>query len=161
MNWMGRMRVSCMERTIAGLDWLIARRGRSPALPLHLRVGLEGEDAAYFHLLRNGYTVVARRWAAGNVPGDVDLIAWRDALLCFIEVKTRSARDATPAEAAVDSHKRHTLRRLARRYIRQLPQQLPPQVRFDVVSVYLAGGEPEVVQFENAFGWSESRQDWV
>jgi len=39
----------------------------------------------------------------------------------LIEVKTRTARDLTPAEVAVDSHKRSTLRRLARQYARQLP----------------------------------------
>jgi putative endonuclease len=159
MNWMGHVRVNCMERTIAGLDWLVRRRGRAPALPMHLQVGLEGEEAAYFYLLRKGYTVVARRWSAGNVPGDVDLIAWQGSLLCFIEVKTRSARDATPAEVAVDSHKRHTLRRLARRYARQLPQDEMPQVRFDVVSVYLLGGEPEIIHFENSFTWGERRAD--
>jgi putative endonuclease len=160
MNWIGLMRVNCMERTIAGLDWLVRRTGRTSTLPMHLQVGMEGEDAAYFHLLRHGYTVVARRWSGGNLPGDVDLIAWQGELLCFFEVKTRSVRDATPAEAAVDSHKRNTLRRLARRYVRQLPQQTAPQIRFDVVSVYLQGGEPEVVHFENAFAWSEGRPDW-
>lgn len=126
---------------------------------------MDGEDGAYFHLMRNGYQVVARRWSAGNVPGDVDLIAWQGSLLCFIEVKTRSARDATPAEVAVDSHKRMTLRRLARNYLRQLPQeaaaqnapQNAPQVRFDVISVYLVAGKKDCIHFENAFGWSERR----
>jgi putative endonuclease len=160
MNWIGQMRANCMERTIAGLDWLVRRSGRASALPMHLQVGLEGEDAAYFHLLRNGYTVVARRWSGGNLPGDVDLIAWHGPLLCFIEVKTRTSHDLKPAEAAVDNHKRSTLRRLARRYVRQLPQEIAPSVRFDVVSVYLQGGEPEIVHFENSFGWSEQRSDW-
>ena len=95
---------------------------------------------------------------AGNVPGDVDLIAWLDELLCFVEVKTRTAHDATAAEVAVDWHKRRILRRLARNYVRQLPSALAPQVRFDVVSVYLVPGEkPELVHFENAFGWDERR----
>ena len=127
----------------------------------HLATGIEGEDAAFFHLSRRGYRVVARRWSAGNVPGDVDLIAWQGELLCFVEVKTRTAHDATAAEVAVDWHKRRVLRRLARTYVRQLPQPIPPQVRFDVVSVYLVPAEqPEVVHFENAFGWGERRRDW-
>lgn len=151
------MRVNWLERTVVGLDRLARWRGRAEELPAHLAVGLEGEDAAYFHLLREGYTVVARRWSAGNVPGDIDLIAWQGSLLCFFEVKTRTARDATPAEAAVDNHKRATLRRLAWQYVRQLPQKEPPQVRFDVVSVYLEGGRKNVVHFENAFAWRERR----
>lgn len=119
---------------------------------MHLATGLAGEDAAFFYLRRKGgYTIVARRWSSGDAPGDVDLIAWHGAMLCFIEVKTRTARDLTPAETAVDNHKRATLRRLARRYVRQLPQR-PDAVRFDVMSVYLVPGAPrEIAHFEGAF----------
>ena len=128
------------------------RRGRAAYLPAHLAIGLAGEDAASFHLRRKGYTVVARRWASGDVPGDVDLIAWQSSLLCCVEVKTRSVRDATPAHAAVDEDKRRIVRRLARRYLRQLPLATPPEIRFDVVSVYLIPGQPTQLQhFEGAF----------
>ena len=160
MNLLARMRVNCFERTVAGLDWLARRTGRAQSMPAHLQVGLEGEDVAYFHLLRSGYTVVARRWSGGHLPGDVDLIGWQGELLCFFEVKTRTARDMTPAEVAVDNHKRNVLRRLARQYVRQLPGEVAPQVRFDVLSVYLEDGRKDVVHFENAFGWREGRKDW-
>ena len=81
-------------------------------------------------------------------------------MLCFIEVKTRTARDSTPAEVAVDSHKRNTLRRLARQYVRQLPQDAAPPARFDVLSVYLVPGQKkEFVHFESSFGWSERRDN--
>ena len=142
-----------MERTLAGLQQIARKRGRDTG-PAHLTIGIEGENAVYFYLLRKGYTVVARRWSSGEVPGDVDLIAWDDEVLCFVEVKTRTARDMTPAETAVDDHKRDVLRRLARRYVRQLPQKTAPTVRFDVVSVYAVPGEEREFQhFEGAFGW--------
>ena len=156
MRWMERMRIGCEERALAGLEWAARRRGQTDDVPIHLATGIKGEDAALFHLRRKGYTVVARRWSSGDLPGDVDLIAWQGPRLCFVEVKTRTARDATPAEIAVDSHKRTTLRRLAREYVRQLPQQTAPPVRFDVLSVYLVPGqEKEFQHFEGAFGWSE------
>ena len=149
------MRVRWMERAFAGLDRFARKHGRS-SMPAHLTVGLEGEDAAFFYLKRKGYTIVARRWSSGDVPGDVDLIAWQGSLLCFIEVKTRTAHDMTPAEAAVDDHKRNVLRRLARRYVRQLPQAAAPPVRFDVVSVYLVPGQQtEFHHFEGSFGLSD------
>jgi putative endonuclease len=148
------------EGLVAGLDKIAARRGRPPAMPPHLKTGIEGEEAVYFYLLRKGYTVVARRWSTGNLPGDLDLIAWQGQLLCFIEVKARTARDLTPAETAVDGHKRRVLRRLARRYVRQLPGQRAPQTRFDVISTYLIPGHPvEFTHFGNAFGWDERRRD--
>jgi putative endonuclease len=150
------MRTDLLERAIANLDLLAQWHGRAPDLPAHLATGLAGEDASFFYLRRKGYIVVARRWSSGDVPGDVDLIAWDGSMLCFVEVKTRTGHDQTPAEAAVDAHKRAILRRLARRYVRQLPQAEMPQVRFDVLSVYLVVGEiPEFRHFEAAFGLSE------
>jgi putative endonuclease len=76
--------------------------------------------------------------------------------VCFIEVKTRTAHDMSPAESAVHRHKQFVLRRLARAYLQHLPQTAPPPVRFDVISVYLVPGqEKEFVHFENAFGWTD------
>ena len=160
MQWLTELRINGLERALGGLDWLARKRGREQSLPAHLLTGIEGEEAAYFHLRRKNYVVVARRWSGGNLPGDIDLIAWQGQLLCFIEVKTRTARDRSPAEIAVDSHKRHVLRRLARQYVRQLPQPTAPEIRCDVLSVYLVPGEAkEFLHFENAFGWNERRQD--
>jgi putative endonuclease len=100
--------------------------------------------------------VAARRWATGELPGDIDLIAWQGPMLCFIEVKTRTAHDIAPAEIAVDDRKRKILRRLAYQYVYQLPQKTAPPARFDVLSVYLIPGKPkEFVHFEGSFGWSD------
>jgi putative endonuclease len=152
------MRAEWLQRTLAGLDSLATRRGRAVDLPAHLLTGIEGEEAACFYLLRKGYTVVARRWSAGNQPGDLDLIAWQGSMLCFFEVKTRTARDLNPAEITVDLHKRNVLRRLARCYLRQLPGESAPQVRFDVISVYMEPGKAaEFIHFESNFGWREAR----
>ena len=162
MEWIKRMQVSWLERSLDGLEWVARRRGRTKDLSAHLVTGINGENAAFFLLRRSGYIVVARRWSSGDRPGDVDLIAWQGPMLCFVEVKTRTARDAAPAEIAIDAHKRFTLRRLAQQYIRQLPQDAAPPVRFDVLSVYLVPGEKkQFVHFENAFGRSERRDyDW-
>jgi putative endonuclease len=155
MGWLERLSIAGTERTLAGLNWLACKRGEA-GLPAHLITGIEGEDAAFFYLRRKGYTVTARRWSPGNIPGDLDLIAWQGPMLCFVEVKTRTAHDLAPAEVSIDSHKRTVLRRLARQYLRQLPQEAAPPVRFDVISVYLVPGMAKEFQhFEGAFGWSE------
>ncbi len=137
-------------------DKLPARR-RAVKPAEHLEVGRRGEEAAFFYLRGLGYIVVARGWHSGRAPGDLDLVAWEGSMLCFVEVKTRSARGFAAAEAAVDRHKRFTLRRLAKHYLRQLPEGTVS--RFDVVSLYLAPGLParkgEFVLFRNAFGWEE------
>jgi putative endonuclease len=156
MSRLAQARVGLLEKVLERFENLARRRSKTPDEPAHLLTGLAGEDAAFFYLRRQGYMVVARRWSSGDVPGDVDLIAWQGSLLCFVEVKTRSAHDMTPAEAAVGEQKRRVLRRLARRYVRQLPLAEMPQVRFDVISVYLVPGKRrELTHFEGAFGWSE------
>jgi putative endonuclease len=158
MGWIEQTRINWLERSLAGLNRVATRRGGKSNLPAHLATGIEGEDAAFFYLRRKGYIVVARRWSSGNVPGDLDLIAWQGPLLCIVEVKTRTAHDIAAPEVSVDSHKRHTLRRLARQYVRQLPQATAPPVRFDVISVYLVPGQEKgFVHFEGAFDWSERR----
>ena len=164
MGTISRLKLEWLEQALGGLHRFAQSRGRAQNLPAHLLVGIEGEEAAFFFLRRKGYTIVARRWSSGDVPGDIDLIAWQGSMVCFVEVKTRSARTITPAEAAVDEHKRATLRRLARRYVRQLPQETAPGARFDVISVYLGGvstedREFEFQHFEAAFGWSEDFRD--
>jgi len=156
MRWFEQVRIAGFEHALSGLKWIANRRGRAAIQPAHLTTGIDGEDAAFFHLRRKGYTVVARRWSSGNLPGDLDLIAWHGPMLCFIEVKTRTAHDITPAEVAVDSHKRNTLRRLARQYVHQLPQDTFPPARFDVLSVYLVPGKKKEFQhFEASFGWTD------
>lgn len=156
MNWLAQMRNGSLDRMRGGLDWIAAHRGRTLETAPHLLTGIDGEGAARAYLQRKGYIVVAQRWSGGNLPGDLDLIAWQGPLLCFFEVKTRTAHDMTPAETAIDHHKRNVLRRLVRQYIRQLPGEAAPQVRFDVVSVYLLPeAAPEITHFENAFGWRE------
>jgi len=155
MGWMAQMRIGCEERVLAGLTG-IARWSGGEGGPAHLATGKDGEDAAFFFLRRKGYVVVARRWSSGDHPGDIDLIAWQGALLCMVEVKTRTAHDLYSAETSVDWHKRNTLRKLARQYVRQLPMELPPPVRFDVLSIYLIPGkEKEFQHFEGSFGWTE------
>ena len=129
-------------------------------VPQHLLTGERGEDAAFFHLRGLGYTVVARRWRAERLAGDLDLVAWDGDTLVIFEVKTRTARDLAPAEAEVDTHKQKVLRRMAAAYLRQMPEPYREAVplRFDVLAVYLLGGAgrqtPAQTQFEhfrNAF----------
>lgn len=136
------------------MDALGKRMGCGTKTPEHLTIGLRGERAALFHLRTLGYTVVARRWTSAKMRGDVDLIGWDGDWLCFVEVKTRTGRDAmTPAESAVDADKQERMRRMARTYLRRFPEKLRRQVpvRFDIVSVYLQQGGAEFEVFKGAF----------
>jgi putative endonuclease len=101
-----------------GLDAMTGIVSNNPAAPHHLGTGRRGEDEAYFHLQRAGYSIVARNWRVAGPKGEIDLISWDADVLCFIEVKTRTTRDVKPAEAAVDHAKQRELRAMARAYLR-------------------------------------------
>jgi putative endonuclease len=145
--------INLQERWLGRLDAWSQRLYPARTAP-HLATGIRGERAALFALRRRGYTVVAARWTSPRARGDVDLVAWDGRVLCFLEVKTRTARDRTPAEAAVDDDKRRTLRTLARLYLAGFPagEREAIAVRFDVVSVYLLGPQIEVDVLPGAFG---------
>ncbi len=155
MSALDPIRLRLFERSLAAIDRLSAKLGRTPAHAPHLALGLRGEEAAFFYLRRQGYVITARSWRSHRYAGDIDLIGWERDCLCFIEVKTRTTRDVASAESAVDERKRKTLRKMARHYMRQLPA--PAAVRFDVLAIYFeAGKRDEYILFRNAFGWSEN-----
>jgi putative endonuclease len=133
------------------LDWLADHTLPAEKIAAHRRTGRRGEEAAYFHLRKLGYTMVARNFRSPRCRGEIDLIGWEDDVLCFIEVKTRTTRDVKPGEAAVDQHKRRLVAAVAREYLRRFPPSC--QWRFDVVSVYYdqsQAGCPQIELFRNA-----------
>src|SRR5579864_9320341 len=103
---------------------------KPPAVAAHQKVGIRGEEDAYFYLRRLGYVMVARNFRSPRRRGEIDLVGWDGDVLCFIEVKTRTTRDVKPAEAAVDCDKRRQLNGVAQEYLRHLSAE--PQWRFDV-----------------------------
>jgi len=135
---------------IRSLDWVARQVLPASRLPTHLRVGVRGEEDAYFFLRKAGYTMVARNYRSPRYRGEIDLIGWEKDVLCFVEVKTRTSRDVKSAAAAVDRHKRREVAQVAREYLRGMA--LSCQWRFDVVSVYYDGSNsrPQIEVFRNA-----------
>lgn len=119
--------------------------------PPHQRTGCRGEEDAYFYLRRRGEVKVARNFRSPHHRGEIDLIAWDQDVLCFIEAKARTRRDVKPAEAAVDRAKQHALKAVARHYLRHLAPSC--QWRFDGLSVYheTRFSQPLFELFPNAF----------
>ncbi len=93
--------------------------------------------------------MIARNYRSPRSRSELDLVGWDDATLVFVEVKTRSTRNVIPAEAAVDVEKQRDLSRVARDFLRKIKGH--PPVRFDIVSVYLEGRDPEIELFKGAF----------
>jgi len=127
---------------------------KPPAVAAHQKVGIRGEEEAYFYLRRLGYVMVARNWRSPRRRGEIDLVGWDGDVLCFVEVKSRTTRDVKPAEAAVDAAKQDELGGMAREYLRHVAGA--PSWRFDVLSIYFdqPGASPQITLFKNAFSLS-------
>lgn len=155
LNVRSHLFLNAQQWAVDRLDTLGSRL-RSTHVAPHLALGLRGEREALFELRRRGYTVVARRWTSTRLRGDIDLIAWDDDWLCFVEVKARSGfTPMAPAETAVDHEKQAMLRRMASAYLRSFPEERRREipVRFDVISVYLEPAGTRFELFRGAFGW--------
>ena len=139
------------QAAVRALDWVAERTLPPDAAPLHQRTGRRGEEDAYFYLRRLGYVMVARNFRSARRRGEIDLIAWDNDVLCFIEVKTRTTRDVKPAQAAVDRDKQRGLIAVAEEYLRH--GATPCRWRFDVVTVYYEhqSSQPLIELFRNAF----------
>jgi len=111
-------------------------------------VGRTGEALAAHYLERRGWRIIAR-----NVrfrEGEIDIVAQREGILAFVEVKTRrSARYGSPAEA-VTWTKQRRIRALAARYLIE-HHTAARAIRFDVVDVARDGPGFRMTHIEDAF----------
>jgi putative endonuclease len=114
-------------------------------------LGRSGEDLAVSMLTKLGFEVVARN-VRGSC-GELDIVARKDGLIVFCEVKTRrSGRFGAPAEA-VGYAKQQRIRRLAGEWLSS-HRPCVSEVRFDVVSVLAerdVGGSAQVTHIPGAF----------
>lgn len=114
-----------------------------------LASGRRGEDIVHRFLQRVGMTVVARNHRTPSGSGEVDLIAWDDDTLVFVEVKSRTSEDFGPPDRAIDDAKRQRLTRAALDYARRADIPLS-KVRFDVVNVVLST-PPALTHYRDVF----------
>ena len=99
--------------------------------------GRWGEDRAARHLQRRGYHIVDRNWRAPEreIGGELDLVACRDGVVVFCEVKARRSNGHGGAVAAVGPVKQDRIRRLAASWLRHCGPDDVAGVRFDVIAI--------------------------
>jgi putative endonuclease len=110
--------------------------------------GRSGEEAALHAYERNGYSLLARNWRCEL--GELDLVLRRGDLVVVCEVKARSGAAFGGGYESVTWSKRRKLRTLAEAFIERNGLHRA-RVRFDVASVWLGRGDPDVELFQDAF----------
>ena len=113
--------------------------------------GVWGEAQIANYLRRRRYELLAHSYHCRF--GEIDLIARKGGVLCFVEVKLRRSDAYGRAGEFVDRRKQEKLRTAAQLYLAEHPTQLQP--RFDVVEIYapqgLATRVPEIYVIPDAF----------
>lgn len=112
--------------------------------------GKIGEDFTENFLIKRGFKIVCRNFK--NFLGEIDIIAQKEGLLVFVEVKTRKNMDFGFPVEAIDIKKQNKIKRIAEAFIKERDFKYN-EIRFDVMSVILSA-KGEILLWEyipNAF----------
>ncbi len=115
------------------------------------RRGDIGEETTAEYLKSKGYRVLFSNYHSAY--GEVDVIAQKDNIIAFVEVKSRKENSLLSGREAVSRSKQQKLIKTANCYIEENNIKLQP--RFDVVEVYFTGNKKiavtEINHIKNAF----------
>jgi len=118
----------------------------------HLDLGRRGEALAKTFLEGLGYEILDENWTHGKC--EVDLIAYKDGVIIFTEVKARTSNSFGEPEDFVDLRKQRLLAEAADEYIYLMDHQ--GEVRFDIISILFdKNAEHTLKHIEDAF-WPSS-----
>ena len=97
----------------------------------HLELGRKGESLARTHLENTGYQIIDQNWTYDRA--EIDLVAYKDDVIIFTEVKTRTGNWFGEPEDFVDARKQKLLVKAADEYI--YLKQHDGEVRFDIIAI--------------------------
>ncbi len=96
-------------------------------------LGRWGESKAAAHLEAAGYVILERNFRCRS--GEINIIAQRNGLLCFVEVKARTSIAFGLPCQAVGPGKQNRIRRAALAYLRRNPGYADWDLRMDVIEL--------------------------
>ncbi|NLO89598.1 MAG: YraN family protein [Clostridia bacterium] len=114
------------------------------------KLGEIGERAVAQFLKRKGYKVIENNYRTRY--GEIDIIALKDGILSFVEVKTRTTLQCGTPEEAVDCRKQKKIRSMAVEFLTNSKIRYKA-LRFDVAAVKASkdGTIENIKIYEGAF----------
>jgi putative endonuclease len=114
----------------------------------HNDLGQKGEAMAKAHLEATGYEIMDENWVFGKA--EIDLIAYKNKIIIFTEVKTRTGNGFGEPEDFVDARKQRLLVEAADEYIYLMNHE--GEVRFDIISILFDRNNNHILKhIEDAF----------
>ncbi|MDZ7716727.1 MAG: YraN family protein [Balneolaceae bacterium] len=112
-------------------------------------IGNEGEEIAVAYLESKGYTILERNYFFEHA--EVDIVAYDESCISFVEVKMRSSTRFGSPEEFVTEQKIENIYKAAEAWLYERKMDGSP-VRFDVIAIVQQGNQaPDITHFENAF----------
>ena len=108
--------------------------------------GKFAEELTAQEYIKNNYVILERNWRLGKT--EIDIIAQKENVIVFIEVKARNGKDLSPLEA-ITHDKRRRMTRAADCYIRNAKGEY--EYRFDFATVSGTRQKYEFEILEDAF----------
>ncbi|MFN3698757.1 MAG: YraN family protein [Dictyoglomus sp.] len=109
-----------------------------------------GEDFTELFLKKRGFKIIEKNFRTSF--GEIDIIAQKNGLLIFVEVKTRKSISYGMPIEAINEKKQNRIKKIAENFIRDKRIKFN-EIRFDVMSVILSA-QGEISKWEyipNAF----------
>jgi len=112
-------------------------------------LGQSGEDLAASYLTKQGYRIIERNFRSRR--GEIDIVAFDQEFLAFIEVKNYSGRSFSSPYVSIDQNKRASLIHAAKTYL--LKRKIKNiNCRFDALIVFRREQGLVIVDlYKNAF----------
>ena len=114
----------------------------------HNELGFKGEKIAKAYLEKLGYEILDENWV--HAKAEIDLIAYQDKKIIFVEVKTRTSIAFGLPEDFVSNAKQKQMDLAANEYIEIMNHK--GEIRFDIISVLFDKHENYTIKhIEDAF----------
>ena len=101
-------------------------------------LGQFGEDVASSYLKRKGYKILERNYTKvwdDKTKGEIDIVAKKEGVIFFVEVKTQKANAGFFPEDKVDYKKQRKLVKLAQSWLMENKIPLESAWQIDIISV--------------------------
>lgn len=115
-------------------------------------IGKAGEDAACRYLQEQGYMILSRNFKCKN--GEIDIIAFIDDCVHFVEVKARKDLAYGMPSEAVDFRKKRHIIKSAQQYIYVNKKYMDCDMQIDVIEIIYSTRGENINHLENAV-WQE------
>lgn len=142
-EWMQQAYQRCCKMLSKAID----RKNNIHNVSEHFQLGVWGEDLAAVYLREKGYVIIDRDWHSGH--RDIDIVARKNDVYVFVEVKTRRNDDFGSPEQAIDREKQKNLCRAINHYIKY--HHLENPIRFDIITIIgmIGSQNPVITHYEN------------